>query len=314
MVQVLLRNQFVDAVENVQIRVYIQQVHMKTLQEALARGLKLESILQSTKRVTSPNDTKTPYRAKRRHMERSPVQSHRSSPQPRRSPPRGKLLWMWTSRAQSKDEGNPVGLVSVAKNQPIHMGPRSVGVALQAPVPSRYRERQMVGKPCNLMVERTFLHKEAIAAVADLGQPEQQLCGITGHCTLLKGLVLATIAVRGEDRTLIVYVADIEEKLPGLDYLQESEVVLDFRDMTMEVGNRKEPLWCTSVRSMSHSHPPDVGSQSLLLPQQEDGGRKKSGQFNPVMTTQRNSGWQDLGSPRDGGAMPSTGRCIDGDV
>ena len=47
MVQVLLRDQFVDMVDNVQIRVYIQQAHVQILQEALARGLELELILQS---------------------------------------------------------------------------------------------------------------------------------------------------------------------------------------------------------------------------------------------------------------------------
>ncbi|KAK8372284.1 hypothetical protein O3P69_010932 [Scylla paramamosain] len=66
MVQVLLRDQFVDAVDNVQIRVYIQQAHVQSLQEALARGLELESILRSIPRkMTSYPDTQAPFRARR---------------------------------------------------------------------------------------------------------------------------------------------------------------------------------------------------------------------------------------------------------
>ncbi|MPC42535.1 hypothetical protein E2C01_036158 [Portunus trituberculatus] len=91
-------------------------------------------------------------------------------------------------------------------------------------------------------VEHTFLRADAIASVADLGQPEQQLCGVIRHCTQLKEPVLATIAGRGKDRTLLVYVGDIEENLLGPDHLQESEAILKFGDMTMEVVNWKEPL------------------------------------------------------------------------
>ncbi|MPC51327.1 hypothetical protein E2C01_045171 [Portunus trituberculatus] len=90
--------------------------------------------------------------------------------------------------------------------------------------------------------ECTFLCVETIAAVADHEQPEQELCGITGHCTQLKGPVLATVAVAGEDRTLPIYVVNIEENLLGLDYIQESKAVLNFGDMTMEIRDRKELL------------------------------------------------------------------------
>lgn len=48
--QVLLRDQFVDAMDSVHVPVYIQQVHVQELQEALARGLELESILRSNPR------------------------------------------------------------------------------------------------------------------------------------------------------------------------------------------------------------------------------------------------------------------------
>ncbi|MPC26237.1 hypothetical protein E2C01_019371 [Portunus trituberculatus] len=69
-------------------RVYLE-AHVKTLQEVLARGLELESILWSTRRVRSPFDAWTSYRAKWGRMESSSTQSHHSLPQPHLSPPLG---------------------------------------------------------------------------------------------------------------------------------------------------------------------------------------------------------------------------------
>lgn len=49
MVTILLRDQFVDAIDSQQLRIYVQQAHPKDLQEALARGLELESFLRTTR-------------------------------------------------------------------------------------------------------------------------------------------------------------------------------------------------------------------------------------------------------------------------
>ena len=84
MVQVLLRDQFVDMVDNVQIRVYIQQAHIQILQEALAKGLELESILRShPRKVTSYHDTPAPFRVRRGFR--------RSSSSESQSPPPGEF-------------------------------------------------------------------------------------------------------------------------------------------------------------------------------------------------------------------------------
>ena len=164
MVQVLLKDQFVDAVDNVQIRVYIQQAHVQTLQEALARGLELESILRSNPRkVTSYPDTPAPFRARRGFSSSSPSTSQ--SPPPgefrgncfgcgqqghsRRYCPQknqGKntpgqyryrpCCWHCgrghvTSSCPSAPptvtaQGNPAGLEAGAPNQPAPKGPRSI--------------------------------------------------------------------------------------------------------------------------------------------------------------------------------------------
>ncbi|XP_045101301.1 uncharacterized protein LOC123498200 [Portunus trituberculatus] len=77
------------------------------------------------------------------------------------------------------------------------------------------------------------------------GQPpvaQQQLCGITGPCTQLRGPVYARIEVGSTEERLLVYVADVGENLLGLDYLQRSRAMLDFGKMTMAVGGNVVPL------------------------------------------------------------------------
>lgn len=81
MLQILLRDQFVDAVDNVQVRVYIQQAHVTTLQEALARGLELESILRSSARGTRASDSLGPVKARKGRV-RSPLTARPRSPPP----------------------------------------------------------------------------------------------------------------------------------------------------------------------------------------------------------------------------------------
>lgn len=103
----------------------------------------------------------------------------------------------------------------------------------------------MDGNSCYLTVdsgaERTFVQDGMLAT----GQPpvaRQQLCGITGHCTQLRGPVDARVTVGGTEECLPVFVADVGENLLGLDYLQRSRAVLDFGDMTMAVGGNVVPL------------------------------------------------------------------------
>ncbi|MPD02224.1 hypothetical protein E2C01_097791 [Portunus trituberculatus] len=114
MVQVLLRDQLVDAVNNVQICMYIQQAHVKILQEALVRGLELESILWSTRRVSSTSDIWIPYRAGQAGTyEELPrpallLLTHPALLLPFTGGVPGKLFWMGISRAQS-------GLLSLRK-------------------------------------------------------------------------------------------------------------------------------------------------------------------------------------------------------
>ncbi|MPC32210.1 hypothetical protein E2C01_025515 [Portunus trituberculatus] len=55
MITILLRDQFVDAIDNQQLRIYVQQARPKDLQNALVRGLELESFLRTTREQPNEN-------------------------------------------------------------------------------------------------------------------------------------------------------------------------------------------------------------------------------------------------------------------
>ncbi|KAK8377054.1 hypothetical protein O3P69_013598 [Scylla paramamosain] len=85
MITILLRDQFVDAIDNQQLRIYVQQAHPKDLQEALARGLEMESFLRTTRERPSGN-----YVPQRVKAKRGAVQKAYSSPSPPLGEFRGK--------------------------------------------------------------------------------------------------------------------------------------------------------------------------------------------------------------------------------
>ncbi|MPC49768.1 hypothetical protein E2C01_043582 [Portunus trituberculatus] len=59
---ILLRDQFVDAIDKQQLRIYVQQAHPKDLQEALARGLDLELFLWTMRE--QPSGNRSPHKVK----------------------------------------------------------------------------------------------------------------------------------------------------------------------------------------------------------------------------------------------------------
>ena len=77
MITILLRDQFVDAIDNQQLRIYVQQAHPKDLQEALARGLELESFLRTTRERPTGKYGPHKVKAKKGKVVKSP-----SSPSP----------------------------------------------------------------------------------------------------------------------------------------------------------------------------------------------------------------------------------------
>ncbi|KAG0718583.1 Gag-Pol polyprotein [Chionoecetes opilio] len=74
MITLLLRDQFVDAVNHPQTKIYIQQAHVENLQQALARGLEMESFLRTSREVEGPTHRpRTMFKARKWHVQSPPA-------------------------------------------------------------------------------------------------------------------------------------------------------------------------------------------------------------------------------------------------
>ncbi|MPC27112.1 hypothetical protein E2C01_020272 [Portunus trituberculatus] len=95
-------------------------------------------------------------------------------------------------------------------------------------------ESQMDGRPCPVVmitgVVKTVVGKEVVV-MQDLPVSDRQLCGVTDHCTTLRGPVMSTIMEK-----LPVFVADMKEPcLLGLDSLVQSAACADLGRMHTQV-------------------------------------------------------------------------------
>ncbi|KAK3889125.1 hypothetical protein Pcinc_006867 [Petrolisthes cinctipes] len=194
MLVILLRVQFIDVLDTVELKVQVKQAQPRNMQEALARALEFESYV--------------------RRPERS-----------------GKLV-------KAGEKGQP-----------------PAGVSQIAPSPRRCKrttidsvrvDGRIDGKKCSLVIdsasEQTFLRPDVLHH-RYLPESSEQLCGVSGHCAELKGPLEARIEVTGQEATLPVYVAEMEDQcLLGLDYLLSMECELNFCSMKLKVRGNSVPV------------------------------------------------------------------------
>lgn len=102
------------------------------------------------------------------------------------------------------------------------------------------------GQPCQMTIdtgaEGTFVRPDLVAT-RNLPEAKQQLCGVTGHCTSLRGPVEVRIGVGSSELLLPVYVADVEDScLLGQDYLTQRGACVDLGRKLLRVGGEELPL------------------------------------------------------------------------
>ncbi|MPC61205.1 hypothetical protein E2C01_055271 [Portunus trituberculatus] len=82
--------------------------------------------------------------------------------------------------------------------------------------------------PCPEVVDtgmaKSFVREEVVVVVQNLPVSDRQLCGVTGHCTVLRGPVME------------------EPCLVGLDFLVQSATCVDLGRMQMQVHGQSVPL------------------------------------------------------------------------
>ncbi|ROT64723.1 hypothetical protein C7M84_017328 [Penaeus vannamei] len=104
----------------------------------------------------------------------------------------------------------------------------------------------MDGKPCQMIVdtgaEKTIMRPDVLTA-RDYHEEPRQLCGVTGHCTPLKGPVEARLSVGGSEKVLPVYIAEMEDPcLLGIDYLMQVGACIDLKKRKLRIREKEVPL------------------------------------------------------------------------
>ncbi|MPC87815.1 hypothetical protein E2C01_082691 [Portunus trituberculatus] len=102
------------------------------------------------------------------------------------------------------------------------------------------------GNLCQLVVdtgvERTFVRANVVRA-RHIPRAEQQLCGVTGHCVMLRGPVTMEIVIGEVVEQPPVYVADMEELcLLGVDFLVHCGASVDVGRGKLRLHNVEAPL------------------------------------------------------------------------
>ncbi|ROT65393.1 hypothetical protein C7M84_016626 [Penaeus vannamei] len=74
----------------------------------------------------------------------------------------------------------------------------------------------------------------------DYHEEPRQLCGVTGHCTPLRGPVEARLGVGGSEEVLPVYVAEMEDPcLLGIDYLMQVGACIDLKKRKLRIREKE---------------------------------------------------------------------------
>uniref|UniRef100_A0A0L8FGH2 Aspartic peptidase DDI1-type domain-containing protein n=1 Tax=Octopus bimaculoides TaxID=37653 RepID=A0A0L8FGH2_OCTBM len=106
--------------------------------------------------------------------------------------------------------------------------------------------RKVNSRTCSLVIDmasgQTFVSSNVLQDL-DLPESSQQLCGVTGHCTELRGPVNVRIDVAGLEVVLPVYMVEMEDScILGLDYLTSMACQLDLQLVKLSVQGRSVPV------------------------------------------------------------------------
>ncbi|KAG0715519.1 hypothetical protein GWK47_011790 [Chionoecetes opilio] len=276
MITLLLRDQFVDAVNHPQIKIYIQQAHVEDLQQALARGLEMESFLRTSQEVEGPTHRpRTMFRARKGHVQSPQLALYRPqefSPATVSAVGRkvtGRRNALGRGAKASHLEGVTAAGTSTSRAAGIVGRLTALASAhktgtLPAGRPQETLSGWERGPNPSQSTRGPTPSKVPLYGRQDRAATKQQLCGVTGHCTKLRGPVQARIEVGEAKEELPVYVADLDENLLGLDFLQQSKAVLDLGSMTMRAKGGEVTL---QGRGQGHYSWEDGTGTDVLTPE-----------------------------------------------
>ncbi|KAK3893315.1 hypothetical protein Pcinc_002871 [Petrolisthes cinctipes] len=204
-------------------------------------------------------------------------------------------------------------------------GQPPAGISQVAPSPRRCKrtaidsvrvDRRIDGKKCSLVIdsasEQTFVRPDVLHH-RYLPESSEQLCGVTGHCAELKGPLEVRIEVAGQEATLPVYVAEMEDQcLLGLDYLLSMGCELNFCSMKPKVRGMSVPV--TAARHTRSGGEVRALRTTVISPRSELLLRcRVSSSFDSKLGVVEDKCWSDGGEDFDGNEQSSTARNGKGD-
>ncbi|MPC52228.1 hypothetical protein E2C01_046091 [Portunus trituberculatus] len=212
MVTVLSWDAFIDTLEDQQVQIYVKQVHPADVQQALVRAMEFEAFLYTIAAAVTAHHCFVVQKLPRYHLpvHRTQVQQGRM----RRTSSaedmltggcastfshQGLLRELWTVGAslfylltaeESYDGGGKRQQAGSSSHCPAKSSPDPIFVkCLSDTTVLAVRVLGAVdGCLCPLVVDtsaaKTFIREEVVA-VQNLPMSDRQLCGVTGHCTML---------------------------------------------------------------------------------------------------------------------------------
>nr|XP_027213555.1 uncharacterized protein LOC113806594 [Penaeus vannamei] len=281
MVTVLTRDYFVDALQDRELQLYIEQAHPEDVQVALARALELEAFLR-TSRVSGPahlsggvargtvwcypaseSDRLPVYllevrqegappeycpRGRRtRSLERKPISAFQpccaSCGRYGHSVTQLPVLALKTCRWETRR-----GWMRGPTASPRSSGPTQCNLSPYSRSNGPYKRNRGWEAMSNdngyvdTGAEKTIMRPDVLTA-RDYHEEPRQLCGVTGHCTPLRGPVEARFSVGGSEEVLPVYVAEMEDPcLLGIDYLMQVGACIDLKKWKLRIREKEVPL------------------------------------------------------------------------
>ena len=272
----IICDQFIDALQDVDMQIAVRQGRPANIQQALASALEYESIKRAASAGSSFSARKTHVPPTgQNHLQEDMLQQilrRIEELEDHRTPAS-------SSRLSSNNRGNraasgpcwncdQMGHLRRDCRKPKRAGPgwesRSSGSSPRNPrvrglnvMDSVQVDGKINGKPCPMTIDsganQTVIRKD-ILEIQNLPQAKQGLSDVTGRCSPLWGPLEVQLQIGDVQSTQCVFLSEqlSEHCILGLDYLSKHRCVLDAANMTLTIDGRVVPAFAGTPARLEH--------------------------------------------------------------
>ena len=265
-------DQFIDALQDVDMQVAVRQGRPESIQQALASALEYESIRRAASAVPTVAARKTHVQNVEhglqenvmeqilRRIEELEAQQARFPPRRSNNPDRGNRAPTTAGPCWNCDQMGHLRR-DCRKQKRAYPAGESRNSAQRSPHTPRVRGLNVMdsvqvdgainGKPCPIIVDsganQTIVRRDVLG-LPDLPPAKEGLNDVTGRCSALWGPLEVQLRIGDIESTHSVYASEqlTERCILGLDYLRKHRCVLDVANMTLTVGETIVPAFSGS--------------------------------------------------------------------